>query len=85
MAHTKGEWKQDHGRIMVNKTMIAKCNTFDNARLIASAPVLLEACKNISELIDDAVKEIGGSAKLIKQHYAYEGLQQAIKQAEGGN
>ena len=91
MKHTPGKWKVYHDiNVMTdskNPSFIASCGMNNNiqdtletckanARLIAAAPELLEACKEALELPIDPIDEIGTSSILTK-------IQQVIAKAEG--
>lgn len=54
--HTKGPWKRENALIIgPDSTVIATiCSVESNARLIAAAPDLLEACEQLLHLFEPA-------------------------------
>jgi len=83
--HTKGEWKVaevDGNRltcIYTDETNIALLVHQEDARLIASAPELLEACKEAEEFLGYyRIEGISASHKS-----ALDKIRQTIKKAEG--
>lgn len=81
MTHIKREWRADHCNVLTDKEKIAECFGGDikevetNARLIAAAPLLLEACKLALD-IHNREHQKCNDCLLVKR------LQKAIKQAE---
>jgi hypothetical protein len=80
--HTAGKWKQGRSpeQVFAGGSIVADCMWIDrptneckaNARLIAAAPELLEACKNAVLVLDEDV-----TPHTLKQ------LHDAISKAEG--
>jgi len=98
MEYTKGEWKVTQigldtliqafdktGQLLSFK--VASVNGEANARLIASAPDLYEACKVIVKWLDDIPGYVGRQIKFSEAGetapQVYKQLIQAIAKAEG--
>lgn len=92
--HTQGPWKflydsrRDNYQIYADRIWIATtkgdaCSKSQeaNARLIAAAPLLLEACEDILLMIEN--KCLTPSKKLIAIDVPFKSLKQAIKKAKG--
>ncbi len=88
MDYTKGEWRESHGDIYCNEEKIASSESLGllglsriteakaNAQLIASAPDLYEAAKQVSrESGPDMSPSLG----------AIDDLREALAKAEGKN
>ncbi len=88
MAHTQGPWKVLDGAIVSEKLTVfgnwiiagldrpRTDEDEDNLTLIAAAPMLLEACKSVLDIIN-------AYSHIPAQFKACEILQAAIAQAEG--
>ncbi len=51
---TPGPWTIEGAAIVTDGVVLALCSsTKENAKLIAAAPDLLEACKQLRQLLDD--------------------------------